>query len=171
MVNEILFRKAVEGDRDSFIKLIEPIKDKLYRVAFMYLKNEDDALDCIHESIIKAIKSLKCVKNPQYFNTWMMRITVNVCKDYIKKNSKVILVDMKDHENKFVVEDDRSDVKEDIKVALSKLSESERELIVKRYLEDKSLKAISCETSVPLGTVKSKISRSLSKLRLYMKEV
>lgn len=64
MVNELLFKKAVNGDKDSFIQLIEPIKNNLYRVAFVYLKNEDDAFDCIHDGIIKAIKSLHTLKEP-----------------------------------------------------------------------------------------------------------
>lgn len=170
MVNELLFKRAVNGDKESFIKLINPIKANLYKVAFMYLKNEDDALDCIHEAIIKAIKSLNTLKEEQYFNTWMMRITVNVCKDYIRKNSKVVLVDIKDYENKLVTEDNQSYIKEDINNALNKLSESERELIVMRYLEDKSLKDISNKISLPLGTVKSKINRTLKKLRMHMGE-
>lgn len=170
MINELLFKRAVNGDKESFIKLIEPIKANLYKVAFVYLKNEDDALDCIHEAIIKAIKSINTLKEPQYFNTWMTRITVNVCKDYIRKNSKVVLVDIKDYENNLVTEDNQSDIKEDINNALNKLSESERELIVMRYLEDKSLKDISNKTSVPLGTVKSKINRTLKKLRVHMGE-
>ena len=53
MINELLFKKAVNGDKESFIQLLEPIKEKLYRVAFMYLKNEDDALDCIQESTVQ----------------------------------------------------------------------------------------------------------------------
>ena len=85
MVDELLFRKAVKGDMDSFIKLLAPIKENLYRVSFMYLQNENDTLDCVHEAIIKAIKSLKTLKNPQYFNAWMTRITINVCKDYISR--------------------------------------------------------------------------------------
>lgn len=170
MINELLFKRAVNGDKESFIKLIEPIKENLYKVAFVYLKNEDDALDCIHEAIIKAIKSINTLKEPQYFNTWMTRITVNVCKDYIRKNSRVVLVDIKDYENKLVTEDNQSDIKEDINNALDKLSGSERELIVMRYLEDKSLKDISNKTSAPLGTVKSKINRTLKKLRVYMGE-
>ena len=94
MVNELLFKRAVNGDKESFIKLIEPIKANLYKVAFVYLKNEDDALDCIHEAIIKAIKSINTLKEPQYFNTWITRITINVCKDYIRKNNRVVLVDI-----------------------------------------------------------------------------
>lgn len=170
MVNELLFKRAVNGDKESFIKLIDPIKSNLYKVAFVYLRNEDDALDCIHEAIIKAIKSINTLKEPQYFNTWITRITVNVCKDYIKKNSKVVLVDIKNYENNLVTEDNQSDIKEDINIALNKLSESERELIVMRYLEDKSLKDISTTINAPLGTVKSKLNRTLKKLRSYMGE-
>ena len=170
MVNELLFKKAVKGDKDSFIKLIEPIKEKLYRVAFVYLKNEHDALDCVHDGIVKAIKSLETLKEPQHFNTWIARIIVNVCKDYIKKNSKVVLVDINDYENNLISDDNKSDINDDIKSALNKLSEKERDLIVMRYLEDKSLKDIVANTNLPLGTVKSRLNRTLIKLRKYMGE-
>lgn len=170
MVNELLFKKAVKGDRDSFLQLIEPIKEKLYIVAFAYLTNEDDALDCIHDGIIKAIKSLETLKEPQHFNAWITRIIVNVCKDYIKKNSKVLLVDINDYENSLVFDDDKNYFNEDIKDALNKLSEKERDLIIMRYLEDKSLNDIVSNTNLPLGTVKSRINRTLIKLRKYMME-
>lgn len=170
MVNELLFKKAINGDKDSFIQLIEPIKEKLYRVAFVYLKNEDDALDCVHDGILKAIKSLDTLKEPQHFNTWITKIIVNVCKDYIKKNSKVVLVDINDYEDKLISEDNKNDVNFEIKTALNKLSEKERNLIIMRYLEDNSLKDIVIKTNLPLGTVKSKLNRTLIKLRKYMKE-
>lgn len=170
MVNEILFKKAVKGDRQSFMELISPLKEKMYKAGIVYLKNEDDVLDCLHEAIIKAITSLDNLKEPQYFNTWMIRIFVNTCKDHIKKNSKVVLVDINDYENELVIENNISDVKEDINAALSKLSDKERELIVMRYLEDKSLNDISSKTSVPLGTIKSRLNRTLLKLRNHMKE-
>lgn len=168
MVDEILFRKAVKGDKSSFIKLIEPIKGDLYKVAFVYLRNEDDALDCIHETIIKGIKHLKTLKDPKSFNSWISRILVNECKDLIKKNSKVFLVNINEYENNLVSKDNDFEIKDEINTALNKLSDNERELIVMRYLEDKSLKSISEEKDVPLGTVKSRINRTLKKLRGHM---
>jgi RNA polymerase sigma-70 factor, ECF subfamily len=168
LINEILFKKAMSGDGDSFYKLLEPIKEKLYKVAFIYLKNEYDALDCLQEAIIKAIKHLCDLKEPQYFNTWMTRITINVCKDYIKKSYSVVLVDINDYENSFIMEEEQFDGTEDIQIALNQLTEKERELIVMRYLEDMSLKDISNTTSTPLGTIKSKLNRTLKKLRVYM---
>ncbi|MDZ4957385.1 sigma-70 family RNA polymerase sigma factor, partial [Clostridium perfringens] len=88
----------------------------------------------------------------------------------IRKNNKMILVDIKDYENTFVVHEEQFEHTEDIQVALNKLSEKERELIVMRYLEDMSLKDISKTTSTPLGTIKSKLNRTLKKLRVYMEE-
>jgi RNA polymerase sigma-70 factor (ECF subfamily) len=165
-----VFKKAVNGDGESFYKLLQPIKDILYKVAFTYVENEEDALDCVHEAIIKAIKSLKKLNEPQYFNTWMTRITINTCKDYIKKNRKVSLVDINDYENVLYENEVENDHMEDITMALKKLKEDEKELIVMRYLEDMSLKDISEKSNVPLGTIKSKISRTLKKLRVYMEE-
>ena len=168
LVDEILFKKALNGDGESFYKLIEPIKGNLYKVAYVYVHNEEDALDCIHESIIKAIQSLNTVKSPEYFNTWMMKLTANKCKDYIRKNSKVVLVDINDYENILQAADNQSENKEDIKNALKKLTEEERDLIIMRYIQDMSLNDISSVTLKPLGTIKSKISRTLKKLKTHM---
>ena len=74
LIDEIIFKRAKKGDSESFYKLLEPIKDKLYRSAYVYVENEHDALDCIHEAVIKAIQSLDKLKEPQYFNTWIMKI-------------------------------------------------------------------------------------------------
>ena len=133
MISELLFKKVLEGDANSFATLLEPIKDSLYKIALTYMGNEQDALDCVHEAIVKAIKSLGNLKEPQYFNTWITRITINTCKDCIKKNSNVVLVDIKDYENELQSIDEKFEDAEDIKFALSKLTESERELIVMRY--------------------------------------
>ena len=157
MIDEIIFKRAKKGDSESFYKLLEPIKDKLYRSAYVYVENEHDALDCIHEAVIKAIQSLDKLKEPQYFNTWIMKILINTCKDYIKKNSKVIATDIQQNQHK-----------EEIYEALSKLTEREKDLIIMRYMDDMSLKDIASKANKPLGTIKSSISRTLKKMRKHM---
>ena len=98
----------------------------------------------------------------------MMKLTANKCKDYIRKNSKVVLVDINDYENILQATDNQSENKEDIKNALKKLTEEERDLIIMRYIQDMSLNDISSVTLKPLGTIKSKISRTLKKLKTHM---
>lgn len=171
LIDEIAFKKALNGDGESFYKLLDPIKEKLYKVAYMYLRNEHDTLDCIHEAIIKAIQSLDTLKEPQYFNAWMTKITINKCRDYIKKNNKVVLVDIEDYRDIIAIDEEQFGNMEDITTILNKLTDKERDLIVMRYLKDMSLKDISNVITTPLGTVKSSINRTLKKMKIYMEEI
>ena len=175
MTDEINFHKAKDGDGESFRKLLEPIKDKLYRVALIYMKNEDNALDCVQDTIIKAIQSIDNIKEPQYFNTWITRILINTCKDNLRKNKRVEIYDAITFENTFEnkLVQNNSNIEESIDLykALDNLKEEDKELIAMRYMSDMSIKDISQVTDVPMGTIKSRLSRTLKKLRVYMEEV
>ena len=82
---------------------------------------------------------------------------------------RIILVDIRDFESNLIIEDDKNSFEDDnIITSLDKLSEKERELIIMRYLYDKSLKDISNEINIPLGTVKSRLNRTLKKLKMYL---
>ncbi|WP_246582798.1 sigma-70 family RNA polymerase sigma factor [Clostridium mobile] len=171
LVDEISFYKAKDGDGESFYRMLEPIKNKLYRVALIYMKNEDDALDCIHDSIVKAIQSIDKLKEPQHFNTWITRIMINTCKDHIRKNKNIEINDTTTFEEKLIYNNSNIEENMDLYKALDSLKENEKELIAMRYMDDMSIKDISQVTNVPMGTIKSSISRTIKKLRVYMKEV
>mgnify|MGYP001342234107 CR=1 FL=1 len=169
MIDEISFKRAKNGDGESFYKLLEPIKDRLYRTAFMYMKNENDALDCVHDSIVKAIQSLDKLKKPQYFNTWITRITINTCKDKLRKAKNASPHDTAEFEDKLVYHGN-TNIEENVDLyrALDNLKEEEKELIAMRYMDDMKVKDIAKVTHTPSGTISSKISRTIKKLRLYM---
>lgn len=134
----------------------------------MYMKNEDDALDCIHDAIVKAIQSIDSLKEPQYFNTWITRITINTCKDNLRKNKKIKPYDMAKFEDKLIYHNNNVEENVDLYRALNNLKENERKLIVMRYIDDMKVKDIAKATDKPLGTISSKISRTIKKLRVYM---
>lgn len=169
MINELVLKKAKNGDSEAFYKLIEPIEEKLYKIAYTYVKNENDALDCLQDAIIKAIKNLDTLKKPQNFNSWIARILINQCKDYIKKSSKTIPVDILEFENELI--DRNSFLLEkniDLNTALEELKDNEKEIIKLKYLEDKPLNEIAIITKKPIGTIKSTLNRSLKKLKLIL---
>ena len=168
MIDEISFKRAKNKDAESFYKLLEPIKDRLYRTAFMYMKNEDDALDCVHDSNVKAIQSIDSLREPQYFNTWITRITINTCKDNLRKSKNTISQDTTEFEG--ILAHNDGDIEENIDLhrALDNLKDDEKELIAMRYMEDMSIKDIAKTVHSPMGTVSSKISRTIKKLRAYM---
>ena len=68
-------------DKAVFIELFHQREEVLYRIAYMYVKNEDDALDIVNEAVCKAYSSVKRLKEPKYFNTWITRILIN-CQSY-----------------------------------------------------------------------------------------
>lgn len=74
---ERLARKAIRGNCDAYGQLIHACQNYLYRIAFLYTKNEDDALDVVQDCILKAYESIGKLRKPEYFKTWITRILIN----------------------------------------------------------------------------------------------
>jgi RNA polymerase sigma-70 factor, ECF subfamily len=58
-------------------------------MAYLYVKNESDAIDIVYETIYKAYISIKKLKETDYFSTWLMRILINTALDFFKKNKRI----------------------------------------------------------------------------------
>ncbi|MGL4760527.1 MAG: RNA polymerase sigma factor [Sarcina sp.] len=168
MTENLIFKKAQKGDADSFNQLLEPIKGKLYRISFMYMKNEVDAMDALSDSIVKAIKGLDKCKSDKTFNSWIATIVVNTCKNNLKKLKRDNIVEISEFENKLTYEDKGLDDDSELYDAINTLNDRERDLILKRYIDDMSVKEISKANNVPEGTVKSGLNRTLKKLRVIL---
>ena len=67
---------------------MEMHQSRLYRIAYAYLHNEDDALEVIQESTYRAYRNLKKLKQPNYFETWLIRILLNCCADERKRQGR-----------------------------------------------------------------------------------
>jgi RNA polymerase sigma-70 factor (ECF subfamily) len=70
--------KAINGDKGALQLLLKDEKEKLYRVAFTYVRNEDDAVDVFQQTILLAMESIHQLKEPKYFSTWLTRICINL---------------------------------------------------------------------------------------------
>ena len=105
--------------------------EKLYRLAFSYMKNEQDAMDVVQESVYKAMKNARQVKDEKYIKTWLWRITINTAVDATRKQSKFV-------SDEQVAEEGREDHYEDMDVlnALETLDERERKVIILKYFEE-----------------------------------
>ena len=91
MNEKLLVKKAIKGDQEAFLALMHSYEEALYRAAISYLKNEGDALEAIQEVTYRAYRSIKTVKEPAYFKTWLIRIMMNYCQDVIKKSKREVL--------------------------------------------------------------------------------
>ncbi len=154
---EELLRRATSGDIQAILQLLEQDEDILYRTAYAYVKNEQDALDVMQEVTYKALKKMYTVKNPQYARTWLMRILINCCLDLIKKRPPVVHVD---------VEPIGFDTyQSDIENMLKTLPLSDQQLIYLKFFEQWRNKEIAELQNIPEGTVKSRLHHILKKLR------
>lgn len=85
-----LVKKAMRGNPKAFGTLIQQEQEYLYRMAFLYVRNEADALDVVQESILKAYKGLRSLREPEYFRTWLTKITINTAQDLLRKRSSAV---------------------------------------------------------------------------------
>ncbi|WP_339251038.1 sigma-70 family RNA polymerase sigma factor [Sporosarcina sp. FSL W8-0480] len=166
MSGNSLEKKAIKGDEKAFLELMHSYEEALYRTAISYLKNEEDALEAIQEVTYRAYRSVKAVKEPAYFKTWLIRIMMNYCQDVIKKRKREVLKE--DIINTHGVTEDFTFL--EIEEALLHLSDYERELLHLRYFEDVKVKDIAIKSNTPIGTIKTRIHKALRSLRAGFEE-
>lgn len=151
-------------NKDTFTELIQENKISLYRLSKSILRNEPDVEDAISETILKSYKNIDKLKNMDSFKAWIMKILVNECYSIINKRKKFEL--QQDLEN---FEGTYEDVHEDNLMSyINKLEDSFKAVVILFYYEDLSIKDISKIINISEGTVKSRLSRSKSKLKNMM---
>lgn len=165
-----LIKKAQKGNKKAFSELFEQIEEELYRIIYLYVKNENDALDVVQEVAYLSFKGITKLENPQYFKTWIIKIAINKAIDCIRKNKKIVHLHPEYEE--FIGSYDLEDVALNVSLQelLNKLNEEEKGIVIFKYYYDYTFKEISEELEIPIGTVKSVLYRSLEKLRKYSKE-
>ena len=77
-VNEKKVKQSIGGEQEALLFLLEQEKEKLYRTAYSYVRNEADALDVFQQTVLLAIESIHQLREPKYFTTWLMKICINV---------------------------------------------------------------------------------------------
>lgn len=142
--------------------------ETMYRIAYTYVKNEEDALDIVQESAYKAIRNCEQVKKERYIQTWICRIVINTSMDFLRKTQREFPIEELYEVNELGITDQYEDF--DMTKALNTLTERERAVVILRYFEDKKLEDIAYILNANLSTVKSLLYRSLKKLKLEMVE-
>lgn len=150
-------------DNNTFIEKITEMKDQMYMVAISLLKNHADAEDIVQDSILIAYEKLYMLKNENKFKPWIMRIIVNQAKMIIRKNSRVIY---SEEIPEAIYEDKNQDIWEIVLSMKSELSS----VVVLYYEQGYSVKEISKIMSIPVGTVKSRLSKAREQLKKDLEE-
>ena len=92
-INRSLVERCKNGDISSFEKLFYLLKDDVYNTAFRVLRNNQDAEDITQEAFIKIWTNLKNFRLESSIRTWVYRITVNLCYDFLERRGRISLAE------------------------------------------------------------------------------
>lgn len=168
ITEEDLIIKAQRGCNDSFEKLIDKYKEYLYKTAFMYVKNEHDALDIYQETVFKAYMNISKLRSVKFFKTWITKIlinNVNMKNRHYKKFEDCPVED-------YIGDISYSNIEENIDLydAIDSLEQKYKTPIILQYFQDFSIAQISEITGYNENTIKSNIRRGKKKMYNLLKE-
>lgn len=170
-------RSAAKGNKQAFYQLIHTKEEEIYKIAYLYTKQRQDSLDIFQDTVCHALKSIKTLKDPLYFDTWLIRITINCCNAHVKRKKRItenelLLLD----EYEFDPADNETDVFENLSAkldllnAIDQLDVHSKTIVILRFYKDLPLSRIAEILSCPLSTVKTRLYRALAALKKLLPE-
>ena len=167
MEKKILVQRAKAGDEAAFEELLILHTEQLYRTAYLYVGNREDALDVVQETSYKAYVGLKKLKEVEYFSTWLIRILIRTSYECIRKKKKISFVE---EENVQVLnEADRNLSNSELLKVVQQLRKKYRDVILLHYFQELTVKEVSQVLVIPEGTVKTYLFRGRKQLKKILK--
>ncbi|MGX7030940.1 sigma-70 family RNA polymerase sigma factor [Vagococcus zengguangii] len=165
---EKLVKKAMRGHAKAFEELLIAHQEQLYRTAYLYAGNQQDSLDIVQDTAYKAFNSIKNLKEPAYFKTWLIRILINTALEQQRKKAKIVYLDDEIAPSIFeqsVASDNQLDTKLTLIESLNHLKSDYKEVLILHYYHDLSIKEISQVLAKPEGTIKTNLFRGRQQLK------
>jgi RNA polymerase sigma-70 factor (ECF subfamily) len=161
-------RLAKNNDSDAFILLFKEYEKLIYKIAYTYLGSKDDALDAVQEAAYQSYKNIKSLRKPEYFKTWLCKITTNASLDILKKRQKndFATTPLDDAIEMIDSPDTAEMTPMEFLDLLTALSENEKNILLLKIYYDYTFEMIANENKMPVGTVKTTYFRMIKKLRL-----
>lgn len=163
----------------QFERLAAECERQVYAACYHMMGNREDALDCAQETMLRAFRAFDSFRRDAQFSTWITRIAMNVCVDALRKRKDAVSLDEMQEETGFDIRDEspgayaRLEEKERLRLlreGLAALPEEARRLIVMRDMQGMRYEEIAAALELPLGTVKSRISRAREKLAAILQK-
>ena len=162
----VLAKKAMHGDASAFGEIYSLFADEMYHYALYSLGSREAAQDAVQQTALEAFKGIIKLKNESAAKAWFFGILYNICKQGQREKYRTEYTPFE-----LCGELSSTDTSEELLVGIdllrliNTLSEQEREIVLLSAVCGYSGKEIAAVTGIPHGTVRSKLSRALTKLR------
>jgi len=159
VTDQMLIQRCLDGDMKSYGVLMRRYQTVLYNVALRMTGNRDDADDLTQSVFVKAFENLGRYKSEHKFFSWIYRMTVNECLNFLSKYRRTVELDEHLPATDRLPDDacHETEMSEAISQALMELSFDYRMVIVLRHFVDLSYKEMSEIIGIPIKTVKSRL--------------
>lgn len=166
-----LVRQFKSGKPDAFDAIVRRFQDRIFRLACVWLYDEQSAADVAQEVFVRGYKGLRSFRFRSTPFTWLYRTTRNVCNEF-NRVRKTEALDDEPHDPASAPERDVSDYESARRVRhlVAGLPERQREVVVLRIFEDMSVKETAQSMGCREGTVKALLHKATGKLRLRMQQ-
>ena len=165
-----LIQRAKEKDRDAFCDLYDLYRIRLYRYAYYRLDSAEDAEDAVSDCILSAWKQIGELRDPDAFSGWIFRILHGCC-------AKAIQARIRKRESETAVKENKADPASAeildslaLREALQQLSEEDRSIVLLSTVAGFTSREIGEMTGLAPGSVRSRLSRDLKKMRSFLEE-
>lgn len=156
-----LAEKAVQGDTDAFLELMEKNTLSMYKVARGILKSDEDVADAVQDTILTCFEKIHTLRQPEYFKTWMIRILINECKQILAHYQKVKIPGELPETGR----QDASLAEFEFKEMLELVDEKYRVILVLYYVEGFRISEIAELLGLNENTVKTRLSRARTQIQ------
>ena len=174
--DDVYVHQTVEGDAEAFNELVNRHHSKIYGLAYRMLGNPDDAADATQETFLEAYKSVKTFQFQSQFGTWLYRIGINTCQQYIRKsqsNARKLTAYTREAEiqgpasendspERVAIKTEQNEVVQD---AISQLPPKQREVVTLYYMQHLKYREIAEILKCSEGTVASRLNQALKNLK------
>ena len=177
-MDELLLRRARQGDADAFEQLMTPLEKLIWRVCWHYTGQRETASDCAQEAMIKIWRSLDSYRGDCAFESWVYRIAANCSMDAMRKKKRYMSesieplkeagFDPADPEPGTEEKVIAAERKRQLRECITRLPEDQRDALVMTQLEGMSYEDAARRLDVSEGTIKSRVNRAKAKLKEWL---
>jgi RNA polymerase sigma-70 factor (ECF subfamily) len=180
--DEELVARAQGGDVESFNQLILRWERPIYALAYRVIGREEDARDVCQDAFLRAYRALPGFKGQAKFSSWLYRIALNLCRDWIRRQRRAPVSQMPEDMDATEMASEAGPVEsiEDlvarrelsaiVEEAMSELSEEQRTAIILKEYHGMTFQEIADMQGCPLSTVKTRLYQGLSLLRRRLEQ-
>jgi RNA polymerase sigma factor (sigma-70 family) len=173
--DDALIERARQGDADAYAALVERYQELAFRTAYVVVGDAAEAEDAAQEAFINAFSALRRFRPGSPFRPWMLRIVANAARNRRKAMARRGHLALRVANDELRTATDPPDVtvvqheqRQQLLAAIEQLRDDDRLVIACRYLLELSEEETASALGCPRGTVKSRLSRALGRLRAVL---